>query len=124
LSEKAQVKLDTVEVLKKINGDADSIFVCEVGRGLDILVAYNVKNWSSVLCYDYFDYSSILEHFFKGKVSDLRFTLSESTDFDFGSIDRKVILIANNVTSIQSEKIIACTNKNIVHIIWNGGLLV
>jgi len=121
LIEDSTVKLNTIESLNKVKDSADNLFICEVGRGLDILVASTVKNWSEIICYDYYDYEPLLQSFFASE--SITFILSDSEVFDFSKIDKKVILIANCINSISLDKITNYKNDNIVHIIWNGELV-
>lgn len=88
-------KIKTAENLEKVKDLADTLYVCEVGRGLDILVALSVKSWKRIICYDTNQYylDMINAHFPGQPIEPF---LANSGNMDFKKIEDQVILIADN----------------------------
>jgi hypothetical protein len=117
-----EYKLKMLEVLKENKDFSEELFVCEVGRGIDILLASFVKKWNKIICYDNNLYMlEKLNGYFNNTLPINSFKVN-SGDFDFSKIDKKVILLANQcrLGKICTEAI--RDNPNILAII-DGDLL-
>jgi len=109
------------KVLQEVKDDADTIFIGEVGRGLDILICLMVKEWENIICYDHNDiYKQYLDKYFW---YDIDFHPMSSSLFlsDVNVIKEKCIMIMNHSKVRQFDVIEK--NKNIVHLIFDGKLL-
>lgn len=122
-------KLLMLENLEKIKDDAEYLFIAEVGRGLDILIANSVKEWSGIYCYDHVNYEKYLKESFGDVVT---FVQKKSISFDISEINQKSIMIfnMNSTTPVPTivERMGNSINKyinyeRIVHIILNGELI-
>ena len=122
-------KLSMLEILEKIKDDAEYLFMAEVGRGLDILIANSIKEWSGIYCYDHVNYEKYLKESFGDVVT---FVQKKSISFDILDIKQKSIMIwsTNSTTPVTTlvermgdsiNKYIDC--ERIVHIILNGELI-
>lgn len=112
----ANIKLSIKKILSEIKDSADYLLVCEVGRGLDILIANEIKKWKKIYCYDHVDYKNYLVNIF----DNIDF-IQKSTDAFIPEIDDKYIVIMNH-SIYPYEKF---KNKNSVygiHGIINGEL--
>lgn len=110
-----QVKLDTYDSLKEIvalykDPNSLNLLVCEVGRGLDILMANMVNNWNHIYCYDHVDYASYLA--FLG--DNISFKRDNSSIFNPQTIKADLIMVMNH--SIVKP----FNTPNIKHKIING----
>lgn len=119
------MKNNMVSILRCVKDDADELLVCEVGRGIDILLASMVKKWTNIYCYDsnYHEGGEINLYFKKGLGMPIGFVTSPSSKYKFEDISRSTILVANStrIGKFRARKLI--NNKNIVHIIKNGRLI-
>ncbi len=86
----AKFKMLLAENLEKLKDRADSIFVAEVGRGLDILVANSIKKWKNIYCYDQIDYEKYLKECFG---DEIKFTEEKSAYFKESNIKEECIMI-------------------------------
>lgn len=59
----AAMKLSMLKILDDIKDSADCLLICEVGRGLDILIANMVKTWKKIYCFDHVNYGEYLKIF-------------------------------------------------------------
>ena len=121
----AKQKLLMMRSLSKIKNEANKLLVCEVGRGLDILVASLVQNWTKVISYDRIVMHGrlISEYFGMGMGMEIDFRAETSERFPFDSINEDIILVANG-TQIQNDVARAIQkNMRIKHVIRNGRLL-
>lgn len=112
-------KLIMYEELKKNLGFADTVLICEVGRGLDIIIADLLKKWKKIICYD-LNPNEIDEvnFYFKEKLGlPIESSVMNSSLLKPEEITEKTILLGNQVRlgSEQLEKIKA--NPNILAII-------
>jgi len=109
--------------LARVKDAADTLLVCEVGRGLDILVATFVRDWPKVICYDYVgSHGRKLEEYF-GEWMEIDFVGETSKRYPFGSVDEDVILIANETKIPDAGGKAIQENPHIRHIIRNGRLM-
>lgn len=108
------------ELLRKAD-QAEHLFVCEAGRGIDVLLALLVKPWKTITCYDYKEsHKAPLEAAFEG--FPLKFFTADSREFDFGSIQRpKTLLIAQDHGIPKSGLQRLLENKNITVPIFTEG---
>lgn len=108
----ADIKRAIKTVLESIKDSADCLLVCEVGRGLDILVANTVKEWKTVYCYDHVNYERYLKRVF----NNISFLQKGTGVYMTDLIEDECIVIMNH--SIYSyEKFM-----NTTHGIINGEL--
>lgn len=100
------------ELVRKAD-QAEHLFVCEAGRGIDVLLALLVKPWKAITCYDYKEsHKGPLKAAFKD--FPLEFFTADSGEFDFGSIQRpKTLLIAQGHGIPRSGLQRISDNKNI-----------
>ncbi len=115
-------KVKMLEILTQIKNSADNLLLCEVGRGMDILIVNYIKNWSSIICYD--SNINVIEKtqlYFSG-YKNISFLVKNSSFFEFDKIDKPTILIGNEI-HIHPREILSIQNHNIKHIILNGDLL-
>jgi hypothetical protein len=68
-----------------------SLFVCEVGRGLDILIANMIKEWNTIYCYDHVDYKEELSQF-----PNVQFYHTSTHGFNTSVIQEDVLMIMNH----------------------------
>ena len=54
----ADIKLSLLKILDEIKDSTDCLLICEVGRGLDILIANMVKKWK-IYCFDPVSYTHL-----------------------------------------------------------------
>jgi hypothetical protein len=110
-------KLKMVEALTKVKDFSDTIFICEVGRGVDLLLASFVKQWKKVICYDINPF--VLEKFsgyFRNEFPVESFP-ANTGDYDFSKVGEKVILIANHCRLGKNNIDAIKANSNILAII-------
>lgn len=95
----ANRKLKMVEILKNHLNLTDSILVCEVGRGLDILIAEYLKSWETIYCYDSNDiYEEYLTSLWGDKV---KFAHLPTSKYDLDIIDGEFIAVHNHARSLD-----------------------
>lgn len=105
--------------LKEMSKLVDNLLVCEVGYGVDLVLAMMVKKWNKILCYDSNPYlKDFLEGFFVSKHSlNLDFVATSSGAYRFDEIE-DITLVISNTTHISigewSERI--RNNKNLVYL--------
>ena len=110
----SDIKQSILDILKKIKDDANCLLVCEVGRGLDILIANMVKEWDKIYCYDQVNYDMYLNIF-----NNISFIQKGTAVFMPEFIKEKYIVIMNHsIYSYDKFK-----NMNSVHGIINGKLI-
>ena len=114
-----KIKENLLDILMDIKEDANEIVVCEVGRGLDILIANMVKKWKRIICYDQVpQYKDYLNRFF-----EVEFYKQATWKFleDNGKyIYEPCIMISHGSRFKEWDSL---KNKNIVHLIENGELI-
>ncbi len=125
LVDSGKIKIKTADALSKISAEEKTLLICEVGRGLDILVSASVKKWDRVICYDYVNYKLHLSSMFPGSIIDFFTARSEEFNEDSIVIDRPTIAIANDIRCKDKEllrsKLVA--SSNLVRVIWEGELI-
>lgn len=115
--ETAEKKLLMLELLKKYAHFSDTLFICEVGRGIDLLLAYFVKPWKKIICYDNNPY--ILDEvklYFDRFDLPLELIHKNSGDFDFDVFPDKMIMIGNHLKLGEEIKKKLNTRGNILTI--------
>lgn len=113
ITREAGLKRTMMKTLKEHKDFSDSILFCEVGRGIDIVLAKQIKNWKKIICYDnnQFIVEKVKEFFPEVNCSYI------STDFfDFSGIAELTILIAHK-TRIRNREKEVVNNKNLLKII-------
>jgi len=107
------------ETLENVKQDADKICIGEVGRGLDIVIANMIKDWS-VISYDHNPiYATYLDKYF----TSVEFYPTSTHAFIARNeeyIKEKTIFIIDNTKCRNFEAL--KKNKNIVHLIFFGKL--
>ncbi len=119
------MKDNMVSILHCVKDDANELLVCEMGRGIDILLASMVKKWDTIHCYDnnYHDGDEVNLYFKKGLHMPINFVTDRSSLYKFADIYKPTILVANStrIGKIRAKELLA--NQNIIHIINNGRLI-
>ncbi len=101
---------------------SDNLLICEIGRGLDLIVALTVKNWKLIQCYDGVDLNRkpLMGYFSR---HNLDYSHADSRYFDFSAVGDRTIVIANQ-HNIPLEGIEEVRNNNrIVCAIVDGEIL-
>jgi hypothetical protein len=124
LLESGEIKIKTAKILSKISMEADTLLICEVGRGLDILVSNSIKKWNRIICYDYVNYKLHLSSMFPGSIID--FLVLRSEEFKGDSIiSQPAIVVANDIRVENKEllrsKLVA--SSYLVRVIWDGEII-
>ena len=128
----AGYKLKMFELLREHKGFADTLLVCECGRGIDILLANMVQSWKKIYCYDHSGESikQVIKYFKDRLGYPVEAVCSSSWSYPenhlnpkgYAGIDYKMVILAN-VTKVEPhhrEQIKA--NSNLLGI-FNGELL-
>lgn len=120
----ANQKLQMMKLLEENKDFSDTLYVCEVGRGIDILLASFIKPWKKIVCYDTNEYIlKEMELYFKDKLGmPIESFKMNSGNFDFNTITEKVIMLANIVKAGEPQKKIIKEKENIFAI-FDGGKL-
>jgi len=102
----AAIKRSTYDNINKVlkTQPCKSLLVCEVGRGLDIVMALAIQKWGKIYCYDHVDYSRELDYF-----PSVEFSRQSSTAFNPNRLPEDVIMIMNHsiCKPFKNDKIIA-----------------
>lgn len=106
------IKLSVKNILQKIKDSADCLLVCEVGRGLDIVVSNQVKKWKKIYCYDHVNYKEYLKIF-----NNVEFIHTSTSVFNPEIIKEKCIMIMNHSLYRDLDRF---KNDNIIHAIVDG----
>lgn len=117
-------KMNMMKLLEENKDFSDTLWVCEAGRGIDILLASFVKPWKKIVCYDSNEY--ILEEvnlYFKDKLGlPVETFRMNSGNYDFNQITEKVIMVANICRHGEAQKAVIKNRGNILAI-FDGGRL-
>lgn len=113
----ADRKLRMVEILRSRLDRVNHLFVCEVGRGLDILLAESLKHWETIYCYDSsYRYEAYLKDLWGDRIV---FTCCPSIKFDLETLNYKTVAVANHSKTKQLfERMKEC--NRISYIIQDG----
>lgn len=87
----ANVKLKLKNLVQEIKDDVDVLLIGEVGRGLDVLIANQVKEWKTIICYDQVNYKDYLDIF-----DNVHFIQGTTANFEPAWIGEKHIFIINH----------------------------
>lgn len=117
-------KMKMFDLLKKNKEFTDNIFICECGRGVDILLASFIKKWNKIVCYDInpFIREEVNTYFNNYLHLSVESFFANSGDYDFSQINYKTIVLAN-ITRISSEQYQTMLNNNNLLVIVDGTLL-
>jgi len=111
-------KLGMLKLLGENKDFSDTLWICEVGRGIDILLASFVKPWKKIVCYDSNEY--ILEEvnlYFKGQLGlPIETFRMNSGNFDFNTVTEKVVMVANITRLGEPQKELIKNKDNILEI--------
>jgi len=90
-------KMRMLEVLRENMDFADQILICEVGRGLDVVLSSMVKTWKHIDCYDTNEnvLKTVRSYFVKIHQLQLTTRIQNSGVVDFSLLTEPVIVIAN-----------------------------
>ena len=121
--EEAAVKLRMMDHLETVKDRADTLYVCEACRGIDILLAYMIKDWPKVIAYDKNEYYvELLPKHFPGK--NIEVFKANSGELDWKTcILEPVVLISDNDKLGDVNKRIIPNNPNVKAAIIEGVLL-
>lgn len=117
------------KTLEEVKDSTDNILFCEVGRGIDIILANWIKKWKRILCYDENPHcGEYIKTFFKEKLKiNAEFVQANTGGYPFEDVNEPTILIANHgmektgFGDMFIKRVSA--NKNFVKIIRNGVLI-
>ena len=113
-------KRGMIKLLEEHKDYSDTLLVCEVGPGMDIVLANSIKKWKKIICYDSNNLMiERLQRYFTDE--NLETHVVSTHSFPFLNIDRPVILVAN-VTRLADRYRDVLDNKNIFAIV-NGEVL-
>lgn len=78
-------KIESYNRLQEVKDLSDNLIVCEIGRGIDLLLAVQVKKWNKIVCYDTNQTCGkfIIEYFKKHFNVDVNYVHANSGDIDF-----------------------------------------
>lgn len=114
----AMIKKSMFEFLKEVKDDANELLVCEVGRGLDILIANMVKKWDKIYCYDQ---NKVYGNYLKSDFNNIEFYPEPTVVFDPEVVDNNTIAIINHSRLRDYTKY--KNAEKIVHLIADGKLI-
>lgn len=108
-----ELKKKMMITLEKYKDFSDRILFCEVGRGIDIVLAKQIKDWKQITCYDnnQFVVEKVCKYF-----PEVNCSYISTDNFDFSGISEPTILIAHK-TRIRNRKKEVIDNKNLLKII-------
>lgn len=119
----SDAKLSMLNFLSTIKGP-NNLLICEVGRGLDILVAIIAKKWNKIYCYDHNGlYESLLRMFFESYGSKIIFTKISTHGFDVNSDYNETTMVINRTRVGFDAAIKFFDCPSIIYIIKDGRLL-
>ena len=116
-------KLNMMDVMRSVNGWSHLLLVCEVGRGIDILLASLVQDWQSIYVYDnnqlvldevrryfsrYLKLPIFIEHMPSNKI-----TIPES---------RPLLIVGNNMKETEGCQIFEASKEDDIRLILDGKL--
>jgi len=118
-------KLSMLDALKGIKDSADNILVCEVGRGIDILLPLMIKEWNKIYCYDSNALMGerVIAYFKQRLNKNIEFIQANSGKYSFDKIEEKMILIANTTKIRKEQGLKIMNNSNIVYAINDGKIV-
>ena len=116
-------KLQMHSSLSKVSSLSEKLFICQVGRVLEIVLALMVKHWSKVSCYDYkaVQREPVVQYF--GSQTEIDYFDADSRKFDFGSISEQTILIASRHLIPESGLQAIQLNDHIMAAIIDGQIV-
>jgi hypothetical protein len=108
-----------LEELKKNKDFADTLYVCEVGRGIDILLASFVKEWKKIICFDMNQLEiDEVNIYFKEKMGlPIETFVANSGGIDFSKLDEKMIILANHTRLGKPQMETMKSKDNLIAII-------
>jgi len=107
----ARYKLGNLENLRKLKDTSDNLLVCQIGRGLPVIVAFQAKKWRRVLAYDNIDYGRLLDEFFIPRLGvEIKFEIGDTADFSAEGLKTDVVMTGHNTrfTAEQLKEIALC----------------
>ena len=78
-------KIESYNRLQEVKNLSDNLIVCEIGRGIDLLLAIQVKKWNKIVCYDTNQYCGkfIIDYFKKHFNIEVSYIHANSGDINF-----------------------------------------
>lgn len=112
-------KRSTFKLLKEIGHLSDNLLICEIGYGMDLVIAMMVKEWNKVLSYDHNPYmeKGLVEFFVERHGVNLEFKCSPSNYYRFDEINEPTIVLSNYChvsVDVQAENI--KNNDNLIYV--------
>ena len=95
----ADMKRNILTSLIELKDTCSSLFIPQIGRGIDLLLANLVKPWENVYCFDVVNYEQYLKGFFTNKI---HFKPVAESGYDLNNIEEESIAIINEAL-IKSE---------------------
>ena len=104
-------KIATNTRLREASHLSNNIVVCEIGRGIDVLLSTFVKKWDSIICYDTNPYyGKLCVDYFKAKNIDIEFIVANSGDIKFDAEHKIVFGKHEEAKVFESDCIIVSEN--------------
>jgi len=121
----ANHKRRMLRVLREHGELPDNLLVCEVGYGIEIVLAMMIKEWKEIKCYDQCGgfKAGLINFFVKQHGLNLVFEQTISAHFSFDEIEESTMIISNGThigIGKPSERI--RNNKNLIYL-RNGMVL-
>ena len=117
-----QRKLQMLQCLRGNTSFSDTLVVCEVGRGIDILLSSFAKSWKNYIVYDS---NPVVVERVKTYFEKLGFPLEvnclPSNKFSLPEV-RPLVVVANNTKGLDEASWLPNYDKNILFI-QNGGIV-
>lgn len=104
--------------LEELKDFSDTLFICEVGRGTDILIASAVKQWKKIICYDSNELViACVNRYWRDKLGlPIEASVRDTTYVDLAAL-RDCVVIAHRTRLGEQGKDILRNNRNIVAIV-------
>jgi len=107
----AKYKIRNLENLGKFKDRSNNLLVCQIGRGLPVIVAFQVKRWRRILAYDNIDYGRLLDGFFIPRLGvKIEFEIGDTANFSTEGLKTDVVMTGHNTrfTAEQLKEIALC----------------
>jgi len=120
----AAMKRKMLSCLIQLKDSCSSLFIPQIGRGIDLLLANMIKTWEHVYCFDYADHEAHLKEVFPE--NQIHFVqIAEGNHmggYSLGQIKEKSIAIVNKKFFRDVEVNNLFSLDNIVHVIHQGDI--
>lgn len=88
------LKKRSLSCLSELKDVSSSLFIPQIGRGIDLLLANLIKSWKNIYCFDMVDYQKYLEECFHENT--IHFKAVPESAYTLNNIEEKSIAIVNN----------------------------